>query len=664
MGSSRFPSKVLQNLGGKLLLERVVDAARASTIINKVVVATTSNEKDRNIQQWCKSNQIDVFIGDENNVLKRYYDAATKYQADIIVRLTADCPFLDSNIIDQLITLLLSQGADYASNTLLNTWPDGIDCEAFHFSALNKAYLNASKASEKEHVTPYIIKNRHLFKCSNLSSPIKGIGGYRWTIDTIEDLQYLEYLLSNVVGEVSTWTLIEAEKSIKNSSVRQKRNEGYKQSVKDDCLEDLRLEKSKKLLQDSLKIIPFGSQTFSKSYLQFPQNTTPMFLTHGSGSTVWDVDGNEYVDLISGLLSIILGYNDLDVNYAIQEQMINGTSFSLSTELEIILAEKLCDLIPCAEKVKFGKNGTDVTSAAVRLARAYTDRNKVMVCGYHGWQDWYIGTTTRNKGIPEGCSTFSQAVAYNDLDLVESLLKTEEYACFILEPCNATPPQNGYLLGVKELCEKYGSILIFDEIITGFRFALGGAQEYFGVTPHLSCFGKAMGNGMPISALVGRSDIMDEMDNIFYSGTFGGETLSIACAIATIDKIKENKVIPYLWESGDYLCGKIESLISQKSLSQVMQLNGFSPWKLINFGDYENATSSALKTLFIQEMTKRGILINSSLNLSFAHRDFEKEKIIRVFEEVLEIISNIFKKGYDINNSIHSPVITPLFEVR
>ncbi len=670
MGSTRLPGKVLSHLDGRPLLAWVVQAAQSATMVDRVVVATTSQESDQPIATWCQENGIDVFRGNEKDVLKRYYDAAQSYEADLIVRLTADCPLLAPSIIDQVVSMVHFGQANYASNTLAHTWPDGLDCEAFRFDTLEKAHLNASNASDREHVTPYITGHRHLFRCLNLSCPVKGLGSYRWTVDTKEDLEHLSHLLAHATEKRSLWTLAEIEqtKPATNTETspqakkRSERNEGLKNALKDDPRDVRVLDASKALHQRSLRRIPFGCQTFSKSYLQFPKNTTPMFLTHGQGAKVWDIDGNDYVDLISGLLSIVLGYDDVDVHAAIQEQLTHGISFSLATTLEVRLAEKLCALIPCAEKVKFGKNGTDVTSAAVRLARAYTGRDKILMCGYHGWQDWSIGATTRNKGIPAPVSALSDVLTYHDLNEAEALLKQETYACLIMEPCGAHVPQSGYLAALKELCERHGSLLIFDEIVTGFRLSLGGAQSYFGVTPHLSCFGKAMANGMPLSTLVGRADIMDTMEEIFYSGTFGGETLSLAASLATIEKMERCGVVDHLWTLGETLTHHIEALITKYGLLDVMTLKGFAPWKLIHFEDHQKASAAALKTFFIQEMIARGILINASLNLTFAHQSAEKEKIITAFEDVLSFMADALED--DLTRHLKSPVIQPLFKIR
>lgn len=664
MGSTRFPGKVLQNLLDKPILSWVTEAARKIPMINDVIVATSGLDSDQPIVDWCLNAGITVFKGSEADVLARYYEAASFVNADIVMRITADCPLLDPMIAGQVLHLVSQGHADYASNALPPTWPDGLDCEAFTFQALEHAHQMASRQSDREHVTPYIHNNQNIFKTLNVSSPIPGLQKYRWTVDSREDLDFLNKLLKCFGQELSTYGLLEfLAQSNDLIQPSYKRNEGFDKLLE---TEDIRCEEFKnshKLLKRALKVIPLGSQTFSKSYIQYPKNTSPLFLTHGYGSHVWDVDGNEYVDLVSALLPNILGYTDPEVNFSIQSQLQKGITLSLATELEIELAEKLCSIIPSAEKVRFAKNGTDVTSAAVRLARAYTDREKIIVCGYHGWQDWYIGSTTRNKGVPKEICNLTTSVPYNDLEIIEKLLSTKEYAAIIMEPSNSQEPLPGYLQGIKDACEKHGALFIFDEIITGFRLALGGAQEYYGVTPHLSCFGKAMGNGMPISAIVGRSDIMNEMEEIFFSGTFGGEALSLAAALATIKKIEQENVIDHLWSFGDYLSNEVSSLIEKHDLTSVVKLCGSAPWKIVQFFDHPKASISEIRTYYLQEMIKRGILVLGTHNMTYSHQKEDTSRIIKAYRETLELLSGHLAKA-SLSGALESPVIQPLFKVR
>ncbi len=664
MGSTRFPGKVLEVLQDKTVLQWVVDRARNIALIDQVIVATSTESQDDAIFDYCKSNTIECFRGNESDVLARYYETAIAHKAEIIMRITSDCPLLDPALASQVLHLVVTGSCDYASNVLPATWPDGLDCEVFTMAALIQAHQQATRPSDREHVTPYIRNNQYKFRVKNVPSIGDNLSHHRWTVDSPQDLDYIRQITSHCKPDPTTWDVLAtlaAHPEIKRPA--EKRNEGFDKSLKQESVLNTDFTTSNVMLKRALKTIPLGSQTFSKSYIQYPEGTSPMFLTHGVGGRVWDVDGNEYVDLVSGLLPVVLGYNDPDVNEAIQDQLSRGICFSLATDLEYILAEKLCQLIPSAEKVRFAKNGTDVTSAAIRLSRTYTGRDRVLACGYHGWQDWYIGTTTRNKGVPKAVGGLTSVLPYNDLDKAEELLKTEQYAALILEPCNVTAPNAGYLQGLKDLCEKYGTVLVFDEVITGFRFSAGGAQQYFGVTPHLSCFGKAMGNGMPISAIVGQDHIMKEMEEIFFSGTFGGESLSLAASIATVDKIVRENVTDHLWAYGADLATQVTEIIQSYDLLDVIGLLGFAPWHILSYKDYGKYSGFDIKTLFIEEMLKRGILINGSFNVNYGHTQVDQIKILDAFKQVCGILSEAVHQD-QLFNILKTPSIKPLFKVR
>jgi glutamate-1-semialdehyde 2,1-aminomutase len=419
------------------------------------------------------------------------------------------------------------------------------------------------------------------------------------------------------------------------------------------------------LIARAERLIPLGSQTFSKSRIQYPDGLSPLFLEKGKGGRVWDVDGNEYVDLVCGLLPVVLGYCDNDIDNAITDQLKKGITFSLPSPLEADLAERLIEIIPSAEMVRFGKNGTDVTSAAIRLSRAYTGRDHVVALGYHGWQDWYISATTRNKGIPSTVSSFTHRLPYNNLNAIDDIFEqyNGEIAAIILEPMNSEEPLDGYLEYLREKTLKHKTILIFDEIITGFRYSLGGAQELFGVTPDLSCFGKSMGNGMPISAVVGRSDIMKEMEEIFFSGTFGGETLSLAAAIAVIDKMKREQVINSLWKKGEYLANGVKKLIDKYRLSEVINLNGKYPWIILNFNNHKSGDGAAIKTLYMIEMMRNGVLVQGSHNVCYAHNEKDLNEVLKAYDITLSVIKKTLTLGR-VEDVLDCPVIRPVFEVR
>ena len=421
--------------------------------------------------------------------------------------------------------------------------------------------------------------------------------------------------------------------------------------------------KSEQLLDRALKSIPLASQTFSKSLTQYPRGVSPFFIEKGKGARVWDVDGNEYVDFVNALAAVTLGYCDKDIDGAVQEQMKSGVTFSLPHKLEMEVAEKLIQIIPCAEKVRFAKNGTDATSAAVRIARAYTGKEHIAVCGYHGWQDWYIGSTTRDLGVPQSVKELTHKFEYNNIESLEKIFQERELACVIMEPMNVEYPKDGFLKGVKELAHKNNALFILDETITGFRYSLGGAQELFGVTPDLATFGKGMANGYPLSAVVGSNEVMQKVEDIFFSGTFGGETLSLAAASKIIDKYKKEQVIEHFSEVGSYLLEKLNQLINDKNLGDIFRTSGHPSWSFLHIKEQEKYNTFEIKTFFLQEMFKRGILTLGSHNISFSHTKEIVDQLLDVYTEVLPMVKENIKNQTLLEN-IQGDILQPLFTVR
>jgi len=426
-----------------------------------------------------------------------------------------------------------------------------------------------------------------------------------------------------------------------------------------------RYRKSQAMLARAERVIPLGSQTFSKSRVVYPANAAPLFVTHGKGAHVWDVDGNEYVDFVNGLLPVVLGYDDVDVTAAVIEQLKSGVSFSLATPLEVEVAELLCEIIPCAEMVRFGKNGSDATSGAVRIARAHTGRDRVAVCGYHGWQDWYIGATTRNKGIPRAVGELTHKFPYNDLDGLHKLLSAHpgEFAAVMMEAMNVEEPKPGYLEGVRELAHKHGALFILDEIITGFRFHLGGAQTLFGVTPDLAAFGKSMGNGFPIAAVVGKAEYMHQMEEIFFSSTFGGEAVSLAASRATIHKMQREPVHATLDRLGQQIMDVTRANIARAGLTDAVGIAGKPSWSLMQFHDTPRATAWEIKSLYLQELLARGILSAGSHNLCYAHTAADLAQLDAAQRDAFGLVREALDRG-DIAQRLSGPAIQPIFKVR
>lgn len=426
-----------------------------------------------------------------------------------------------------------------------------------------------------------------------------------------------------------------------------------------------RYERSNQHFARALETIPLAAQTFSKSHQQWVRGATPLFLESGAGCRVTDPDGNVYIDYLQGLMANVLGYCDPDVDAAIRSQLAKGMSFSLATTLEADLADRLVRDIPCAEMVRYGKNGSDATSAAIRLARAYTGRDKIALCGYHGWHDWYIGTTSRNLGVPPAVSALSTTFPFNDADALAMLLAREPdaFAAVILEPAGVVAPAPGFLESLRKITEQYGVLLVFDEIVTGFRIHKGGAQAYYGVVPDLAAFGKAMANGMPISAVVGRRSIMAKMDDIFFSGTFGGEALSIAAAIATIDKLERENAVARLWKRGAALSAASNARFAERGFGGVLRFGGDAWWPRLIISK-PPVEFKLMTSLLRQEFVEAGLLLASSYNLCLPH-DAES-----VMEETLAALDQALARVREHLDSadpaarLRGTLVEPTFAVR
>lgn len=426
-----------------------------------------------------------------------------------------------------------------------------------------------------------------------------------------------------------------------------------------------RYQTSEHWLARALKTIPLASQTFSKSLTQYPYGVSPYFIERGEGCRVWDADGNEYIDFIMSLAAVTLGYRDPDVTEAVHRQLDVGVIFSLPHRLEMEVAEAIVEAVPCAEMVRFGKNGSDATAGAIRLARAVTGRDRVAVCGYHGWQDWYIGSTARNKGVPQAVRELTHSFAYNDVGSLQALFDRHprEFAAVILEPMNVAEPAPGFLQGVKELARRHGALLVFDETITGFRYEIGGAQQRFGVVPDLATFGKGLANGYPVSAVAGRAELMKAMEEIFFSFTFGGELLSLAAARATLQKLRREPVIETLKRRGARLMQALRALISRHGAGDFLGVAGDATWSFLTIADAAPYTSWQIKTLLLQEMFARGILTIGTHNLCYAHGEAEIDRLLAVYGEVVPLLADAVQSGR-LEARLRCEPLQPLFKVR
>lgn len=405
-----------------------------------------------------------------------------------------------------------------------------------------------------------------------------------------------------------------------------------------------KINKSDELYARALNLIPATTQTLAKGPQQNVKGIAPKYLVKGKGSHVWDVDGNEYIDYNMAIGPLSLGYAYPKVDDAIKTQLKDGITFSLMHPLEVEVAELINRIVPNADSVRYSKTGADVTSAAIRVARAYTGRQKVLCCGYHGWHDWYISVTDKDTGIPQVVNDLTFTINYNDIQSVKDSIDSD-IAAIILEPFVFEAPKQNFLQELRLLCDENGILLVFDEMWTGFRIALGGAQEYFGVKADLATFSKAVANGMPISILTGRKDVMKVLDDeVFFYTTFGGEALSLAAAKATIMELEDKKVPEYLAKKGKILKDGYNQISTELGMDYTKCI-GYECRSLITF-DQRAGSPLEIKALVQQEMIKRGILWGGFHNMSYSHSDKDIDYTLKTYRDVLPIL----KKAVEENN--------------
>jgi len=446
---------------------------------------------------------------------------------------------------------------------------------------------------------------------------------------------------------------------------------------------------SNNLYDRAKKVIGSGTNTFSRAPGVFPDGAAPKFLSHQSGCRTWDVDGNQYIDMVMGCGPVTLGHRHPAIDDAIRAQLDRGILFSMLHPLEVEVAEKLVDCIPYAEMVKFSKNGSDVCAAAVRLARHVTGRNMVFCWGYHGFHDWYVASTDRSAGIPEEIKNLTKTFEYGDPEALRRALAEHkgEVAAIILEPvigqkpiCSAqisngradcrsskmacaSCPQREFLSAVKEIAKEEGALLIFDEMISGFRFAMGGAGQYFGVEPDLATFGKGITNGMPLGVLAGKAEHMRHFDRVFLSSTYAPETLTLAAASANIDFYRSHNVIESLWEKGESITAGFEEVIDRYHLRKNVSLAGYPVRLMVNTHDSSGLQDPKLASLYQQEMFKRGILCFSGvLMLSYSHAKEDLDLLIEAFDGTCAVIAEFFESGRSIDEILECVPGAPVFK--
>ncbi|MDC0964752.1 aminotransferase class III-fold pyridoxal phosphate-dependent enzyme, partial [Candidatus Pseudothioglobus singularis] len=547
MGSTRLPGKVMMKINQTPMIELLINRLLGSNYIDQIVLATSNNEDDLTLAKYVEDQGYEVFIGDEHDVLNRYFFAAKEFDADIIVRITGDCPLIDRSIVDKVIKGFIDSHADYASNREPPSFPDGLDVEVISFEALEDTYNNAISQYQREHVTPYIIDSKshkkfYLKSYSDLSSE-------RWTVDEIDDFIVVQNIFNYFHPKIDfTWKdimqLKDSNPKLFKDNKHLIRNEGSNMG------------NGQKLWTRAKRVIPGGNMLLSKRSEMFLPNQWPSYFQKAKGCKIWDLDGREYVDMsIMGIGTNILGYGNDEVDEAVLETVKNGNMSTFNCPEEVYLAEKLVELHPWADMARLARTGGEANAVAIRIARASSGKDKVAICGYHGWHDWYLSANLGDvnnlsghllpglqpNGVPKDLKGSVIPFNYNCINELEDIVKNHDIGSIKMEVARNSEPQNDFLLKVRKIANDNNIILIFDECTSGFRQSNGGLHKIYNVEPDMAIFGKALGNGYAITAVIGKKEIMDVAQSTFISSTFWTERIGPTAALKTLELMNKSK---------------------------------------------------------------------------------------------------------------------------
>ena len=645
--STRFPGKVLKKINNITVLEILIKRLSRSEYISKIIVACSKNKKDVAILNICKKLGVNYFAGSEEDVLDRFYKAAKKYKGENIVRITGDCPLIDPKIIDDVISNFFSNNVDYASNTNPPTFPDGFDVEVFKFSALKEAYIKARQLNEREHVTPFIINNKK-FKKFNLKNFIN-YSSLRLTLDEKEDFiliaKIIKYFKSNLNFNLKN--ILDLYKKKKNFFLINShldRNEGYNFNM------------GQKMWKRAKNVIPGGTMLFSKNPDLFLPKFWPAYFERTKGCNIWDLEGRKYFDLsMMGVGTNILGYSRKEVDDAVRKVIDKGNMSTLNSKEEILLAEKLVEMHPWAGKVRFARTGGEAAAIAVRIARAATGKDKIAICGYHGWHDWYLSANLSNpknlnthlmknvkiQGVQKNLKNSAFVFDYNNFNQLKEIVSSNNIGAVVMEVSRNETPKNNFLENVRKLTKNKDIVLIFDECTSGFRETFGGLHIKHKVNPDIATFGKALGNGYAINAVIGNDSVMTYANSTFISSTFWTERIGSAAALKTLEIMEKIKSWDIVSGIGKKVKANWESLAKKNNIK--LKIQGLSA--LPRF-DFKNENNLYYKTFISQEFLKRKILASNSIYLCTEHN-------MKIFNNYFDILDSIFFK---INKSIENNI--------
>jgi glutamate-1-semialdehyde 2,1-aminomutase len=656
MGSTRFPGKVMQTIGDVPMIELLLRRLARAHEIDQIVLATSVDPRNRPLIDHVSSLGYVVCEGSENDVLDRYYRAAATVGCDAVVRITGDCPLIDAGLVDRFVAAFKTAGVDYLSNTAPATYPDGLDTEVFSFQALERAWLDAVRPHEREHVTPYMRESGR-FRTANLAHSVD-YSGERWTVDEPPDFEVVSRVFDHFAprcdfGWLEVMQLSKLKPGLFSANRHLIRNEGALMGT------------GQKLWKRAKRVIPGGNMLLSKRPEMFAPDQWPAYFSKAKGCKVWDLDNNEYTDMsIMGIGTNILGYGHPEVDDAVRETIAAGNMSTLNCPEEVYLAEKLIELHPWADMVRFARSGGEANAIAIRIARAATGKEKIAICGYHGWHDWYLAANLGDEsilaghllpglepnGVPGNLRGSVLPFTYNRIDELESLLNSQDIGVIMMEVSRNQGPSDNFLHRVRQLATARGIVLIFDECTSGFRGTNGGLHKVYGVEPDMAMFGKALGNGYAITAAIGRREIMEAAQTSFISSTFWTERIGPTAALKTLEVMQRVRSWEQITETGLTITARWQVLARKYELDLATNglpaLTGFS----IN-----SPRAPAYKTLITQEMLAKGYLAGTSVYVCTEHTPAIVDGYFDAIEPVFALIKDC-EQGRDVTKLLKGPI--------
>ena len=656
MGSTRLPDKVLKPICGKPLIELLLTRLSHSKEVDQIVVATSTDPRNSPLVDCVEKLGYTCERGSENDVLERYFQVALKHKADIVVRITGDCPLIDPELVDETIRKLNQGHFDYVSNSYPPTYPDGLDVEVCSFEALKRALEETTKPFDREHVTPYL-RTPIQFKQSTVSWT-EDLSLLRWTVDEPADLKVVTAVFEHFYPDLNfSWQKVlelqSKQPDIFAANCNNIRNEGATMGT------------GQKLWKRAKHVIPGGNMLLSKRAEMFLPEQWPAYFSKAKGCKVWDLDGNEYTDMcIMGIGTNTLGYGHPEVDEAVRKTVEAGNMSTLNCPEEVYLAEKLVEIHPWAEMVRLARSGGEANAIAVRIARAASGKDKVAVCGYHGWHDWYLSANLGDdknlaghllsgldpRGVPQNLRGTVYPFNYNKFDELEKLVNQHDIGVIKMEVVRNVEPEDNFLQKVRKLSTERGIVLIFDECTSGFRETFGGLHKKYGVEPDMAMFGKALGNGYAIAATIGRREIMEAAQSTFISSTFWTERIGPTAALKTLEVMDRVKS----WDTITQTGLQIRQRWQQLAYKHEIKINHWGLAALTGF-TFEGPQSLEYKTLMSQEMLGKGYLVGNSVYTCIAHTQDVVDSYFHELDAVFALIAQC-QAGRDVNTLLKGPV--------